>query len=98
MENYAASYYHRVSDTLEASGKASWSNKVSGAVALEVGAKLILDNTAFVKGRITNAGLAGVSYTQLLRPGVKVNIGAALDLNRLDENAHKVGLALTFEN
>ncbi|GAA5817101.1 hypothetical protein MFLAVUS_010641 [Mucor flavus] len=98
LENYAASYYHRVSDVLEASGKASWSNKVSSAVALEVGAKLILDNTAFVKGKITNAGVAGVSYTQLLRPGVKVNIGAAVDINRLNENAHKVGLALTFEN
>lgn len=98
MDNYAASYYHRVSETIEASGKASWTNKGTSAVALEVGAKLLLDNTAFMKAKITNVGVVGVSYTQLLRPGVKVNIGAAVDTGRLNENAHKVGLALTFEN
>lgn len=87
-----------MSENLEASGKASWSNKGVNAVALEVGAKLHLDSTAFVKGKITNVGVVGVSYTQLLRPGVKVNIGAAVDTSRLHENAHRLGLALTFEN
>lgn len=98
LDQYAASYYHRVSENLEASGKASWTNKGVNAVALEVGAKLHLDPTAFVKGKITNLGVVGVSYTQLLRPGVKVNIGAAVDTSRLNENAHRLGLALTFEN
>lgn len=98
LNNYSASYYHRVSHTLEASGKANWSNKGSNLVALEVGAKLHLDPTAFVKGKITNNGVVGASYTQIVRPGVKVNIGAAVDTSRLNENAHKVGVALTFEN
>jgi voltage-dependent anion channel protein 2 len=83
---------------LETSGKVNWSNKGTHAVALEVGAKLRLDNTAFVKGKITNVGLLHCSYTQLIRPGVKINIGAAVDTSRLDENAHKMGIALTFEN
>jgi voltage-dependent anion channel protein 2 len=98
LSHYTASYYHRVSESLEASGKASWSDKGTHNVALEVGAKLKLDSTAFVKGKITNIGLVGVSYTQLVRPGVKANIGAAIDTSRLNENAHKVGVALTFEN
>lgn len=95
---YTASYYHRVNSNLEASGKAAWSTQKENAVALEVGAKLFLDNSAFVKGKINNAGIVGVSYTQMLRPGVKVNIGAAVDSSRLNENAHKLGLAFTFNN
>lgn len=98
MSHYTASYYHRVSDTLEASGKASWSDKGAHAVTLEVGAKLKLDSTCFAKGKITNSGLLGVSYTQQLRPGVKINMGAQFDTKHLNENAHKVGVALTFEN
>ncbi|GAN09528.1 voltage-dependent ion-selective channel [Mucor ambiguus] len=99
MSQYTASYYHRVNPDLEASGKAIWSNKASiNGVALEVGAKLRLDSTSFVKGKITNSGVVGASFTQLVRPGVKINIGAAVDTNRLNENAHKLGVALTFEN
>lgn len=61
LSNYAASYYHRVNSDLEASGKASWDSKGSNAVALEVGAKLKLDATAFVKAKISNAGVLGLA-------------------------------------
>ncbi|KAG0165248.1 Mitochondrial porin [Apophysomyces sp. BC1034] len=98
LSSFAASYYHRVNSDLEASGKASWNTKGSNAVALEVGAKLKLDSSAFVKGKISNSGVLGVAYTQALRPGVKVNLGASIDTSRLNENAHKLGLSFTFEN
>ncbi|KAI8146526.1 eukaryotic porin/Tom40 [Fennellomyces sp. T-0311] len=98
LNNYAASYYHRVNSDLEASGKASWDASGSNAVALEVGAKLKLDSSAFVKGKISNSGVLGVAYTQALRPGVKVNLGASIDTTRLNENAHKLGLSFTLEN
>lgn len=39
-----------------------------------------------------------ISYTQALRPGVKVNLGASVDTTRLNENAHKLGLSFTLEN
>ncbi|OBZ89683.1 Mitochondrial outer membrane protein porin [Choanephora cucurbitarum] len=96
--DYAASYYHRISSELEASGKATWRNKDGmNAVALEVGFKRQLDPTASIKGKITNTGLVSASYTQLIRQGVKVNVGAFVDSTRLDQNVHKLGLALTFE-
>ncbi|KAI8093611.1 eukaryotic porin/Tom40 [Halteromyces radiatus] len=98
LNTFAASYYHRVTSDLEASGKAAWDSKGTNAVALEVGAKLKLDSSAFVKGKISNSGVLGVAYTQSLRPGVKVNLGAAIDTTRLNENAHKVGVSFTLEN
>ncbi|KAI8381543.1 eukaryotic porin/Tom40 [Radiomyces spectabilis] len=98
LSHYAASYYHRVNSDLEASGKAAWDSNGSNAVALEVGAKLQLDPSAFVKGKISNSGVLGVAYTQALRPGVKINLGASIDTTRLNENAHKLGLSFTLEN
>ncbi|KAI8978374.1 eukaryotic porin/Tom40 [Pilobolus umbonatus] len=98
LNNYAASYYHRVSQDIEASGKAAWDSKGSNAVALEVGAKFILDPSTFVKAKISNSGVLGLAYTQDLRPGVKINFGASIDTGRLNENAHKLGLSLTLGN
>ncbi|KAI8991405.1 eukaryotic porin/Tom40 [Mycotypha africana] len=98
MSQFAVSYYHRVNGDLEASGKAVWSKTTMNGVALEVGARMRLDKTSFIKGKVTNSGIVGASYTQQVRPGVKINFGAAIDTNRLNENGHKVGMALTFEN
>lgn len=95
---YAASYYHRVNEVLEASGKAAWDSKGSNAIGLEVGAKYKMDSTTFVKAKISNSGVLGLAYSQDLRPGVKINFGASIDTGRLNENAHKLGLSLTLGN
>ncbi|CAO3671132.1 unnamed protein product [Umbelopsis vinacea] len=98
LSHFAASYYHRVNSDIEASGKAAWDSKGTNPVALEVGAKLQLDATAFVKAKISNTGVVGLGYTQTLRPGVKASVGASVDTSKLNENAHKLGFAFTIEN
>ncbi|KAM0790318.1 hypothetical protein ACM66B_003204 [Microbotryomycetes sp. NB124-2] len=104
---FSASYYHKVNKDVEAGAKAIWDSKstASSAVGLEVGTKAYLDNTAFVKAKINNAGVLVLGYTQALRPGVKASFGVALDTQKLSEvsaagtgvSAHKVGTSLTFE-
>ncbi|KAI9475887.1 MAG: eukaryotic porin/Tom40 [Benjaminiella poitrasii] len=106
FQRYSASYYHRVDERLEGSGKASWtSNKTTNGgrdmmskVELEIGAKYRLDPTSFIKGKITNAGVVGASYSQLIRPGAKINMGIAIDTTRWNESTPKLGIALTLEN
>ncbi len=71
-------------------------------VNLEVGTKTYLDNAAFVKAKINNAGILCLGYTQALRPGVKASFGLALDTVKLSDsqnsaNAHKLGASVTFE-
>ncbi|TIB72014.1 voltage-dependent ion-selective channel [Wallemia mellicola] len=101
---FAASYYHRVSRDVEAGAKAIYDTKVGPSnVNLEVGAKTYLDNAAFVKSKINNAGVLALGYTQALRPGVKASFGLALDTQRLNDtsagpSAHKIGAAFTFES
>ena len=59
LSTFAASYYHRVSPDVEAGAKAVYDTRASpkGNVALEVGAKMYLDNAAFVKAKINNTGI-----------------------------------------
>lgn len=98
---FAASYYHRVNPQVEAGAKATWDAKSGNAsgVSLEIAGKYKLDNSAFVKAKINNQGIAALAYNQLLRPGVTLGLGAAVDTNRLNESAvaHKVGLNFVFE-
>jgi voltage-dependent anion channel protein 2 len=54
---YTASYYHRVNPDIETSARATYDTKgPASQVNLEVGTKTYLDNAAFVKAKINNAG------------------------------------------
>lgn len=102
LSTFAASYYHKVSKDVEAGAKAVYDTKsTAGNVSLEVGAKTYLDNAAFVKAKINNAGVLSLGYTQALRPGVKASAGVSVDTTRLNEPtagqaAHKVGASIVF--
>ncbi|WOO85708.1 Mitochondrial outer membrane protein porin [Vanrija pseudolonga] len=104
LSTFSASYYHKVSKDVEAGAKAIYDTKsTTRGVALEVGAKAYLDNAAFVKAKINNAGVLVLGYTQALRPGVKAAFGLALDTTKLNDStastaAHKVGASFTFNS
>ncbi|KAG1152140.1 hypothetical protein G6F37_003382 [Rhizopus arrhizus] len=97
LSHFTASYYKRLDNRLETTGKVSWDKGVNG-VGIEIGVKKVLDETASVKGKIKNTGIVGISYTQLIQPKVKINLAAAIDTMRLNQNAHRIGFALMFEN
>jgi len=104
LKTFTASYYHRVSADVEAGAKAVYDSKSThGGVGLEVGAKAYLDQAAFVKAKINNAGVVALGYTQSLRPGVKASFGLALDTQKLNDvspagPSHKVGVSLVFDS
>jgi len=104
LNTFSASYYHRVNADVEAGAKAVYDSKSThGGVALEVGVKTYLDNAAFLKAKINNAGVIALGYTQALRPGVKASFGLALDTQKLNDvspvgPSHKVGLHLVFDS
>lgn len=95
---FAASYYHKVSSQVEASGKAVWDSKSSGQVGLEVASKFRHDPLSFTKAKINDRGIAAVSYNVLFRPGVTVGLGASFDTTKLDQANPKLGASFTFES
>ncbi|KAJ1503678.1 Mitochondrial porin [Coelomomyces lativittatus] len=90
------SYYHRVNDDVETGAKAVWDRKASANMVLEVGAKYTLDKDTSLKFKIDNSGKLGLGFTQVLKPSVKMSLGGIFDTSKLNENAHKVGMALSF--
>ncbi|KNE64382.1 hypothetical protein AMAG_09406 [Allomyces macrogynus ATCC 38327] len=97
LDTYAVAIYHKVAKHLETAARATWDRKAGAAVNMDVAAKYHLDGGAFAKVKFNNAGVLGLGYTQVLRPGVKVTVGGAFDTTRLSENVHKVGAAFVFE-
>ncbi|KTW31189.1 uncharacterized protein T551_01262 [Pneumocystis jirovecii RU7] len=96
---FSASYYHRVNSLTEVAGRMTWdTKKPSSMIALEVGTKHFLDKDVFVKAKINNDGIAGLSYTQTLYSGIKVGLGLSLDTQRLSEAAHKIGMSITIQS
>ncbi|ODV93835.1 hypothetical protein PACTADRAFT_51585 [Pachysolen tannophilus NRRL Y-2460] len=98
LQLFSAAYYHKVSPLVEVGGKATYDSKNTGAnpVSVELASKYHLDSTAFVKAKIADSGIASLAYSQVLRPGVTLGLGAAVDTLKLGESAHKLGLSLAF--
>lgn len=96
---FSGSYFHKISSSTELGAKATWdSNSAAGqGVGLEVGTKHQLDGSAFVKAKINSQAIASLAYSQSLRPGVRLGLGASFDTQKLNQSAHKLGASLTFE-
>lgn len=96
---FSGSYFHKVSPVTELGAKATWDSKSAAGqgVAIEVGTKHSLDGGAFVKAKINSQAIAAVSYSQVLRPGVRLGLGVSFDTQKLNQSAHKLGGSLTFE-
>ncbi|KAJ1648699.1 Mitochondrial porin [Coemansia erecta] len=95
---FQLAFYQRVTKNVEAGARAVYDYKnPEGGVSAELATKYILDNDAYVKAKVDNAGRLGLSFTQLMRPGVKLSLAGLFDTARLQENTHKLGAALTFE-
>jgi len=104
FNTFSASYYHRVNRDVEAGAKAVYDSKSThGGVVLEVGSKTRLDDCAFIKAKINNAGVIGLGYTQTLRAGIKASFALALDTQKLNDSApigpaHKFGVHFVFDS
>ncbi|KAG9298213.1 hypothetical protein G9A89_002701 [Geosiphon pyriformis] len=98
LNNYTASAYHRVQANTEVGVKLYYDAANKTNVTLEAGGKYSVDRDTFIKAKFDNLGRVGLSYTQNLRPGVKISLGGIVDTSRLNENAHRFGITLNLES
>ncbi|KAK6456241.1 Porin/voltage-dependent anion-selective channel protein [Scheffersomyces xylosifermentans] len=93
---FTAAYFHKISPLVEVGAKTTWDSVKSSSVNVEFATKYALDKSAFVKAKIADSGLTAVSYSQVLRPGVTLGLGASFDALKLAEPVHKLGFSLSF--
>ncbi|OZJ02746.1 hypothetical protein BZG36_04668 [Bifiguratus adelaidae] len=94
---FSVSFFHRLDKDTEAGGRVLYDSKAD-QMALEVGAKYRVSPDAILKAKVNNLGVLALGFTQLLRPGVKINLGSMIDTARIGEVGPKMGLSFTFEN
>ena len=93
---FSAAYFHKVSPLVEVGAKTTWDSVKSSSVNVEFATKYSLDKSAFVKAKIADSGLTALAYSQELRPGVRLGLGASFDALKLAEPVHKLGFSLSF--
>jgi hypothetical protein len=87
-----------VNSDVEAGARAVWNKALPDSnVNIEVGTKVVLDKSSFLKAKVDNQGRLGLGFTHVLRTGVKLAFGGLFDTTRLSADVHKVGFQLTFE-
>jgi len=87
--------YHVPNSSVAAGLKFSWNQ--SNATNFELAGKYALDSKSFVKAKVNKALNLGLSYTQLLNPGVTLTLSALVKGGDLQGDSHQLGLTLTLE-
>ncbi|CAF3394020.1 unnamed protein product [Rotaria sp. Silwood1] len=90
------SVYQRVNDRLETGVQLAWtagSNQTRFALA----SKYQLDSQTVVGAKVNNICQVGLSFQQLLRPGVKLTLSALFEARNLNAGGHKVGFGLELD-
>lgn len=95
LRSFQAAYFQRFTDQIEVAYKATWNGKLPN-LGMEVGAKYYLLGGGFLKAKLDNVGRLGLAFATELRSGVQLILGASIDTAKLEENAHKFGLQLSY--
>jgi len=87
------SIYQKVNSQLGLGVSLSWSS-VNNATRFALASKYQLDKYAFIQAKVNNLSQIGLSYTQELRPGVKLVVSGLVDGKNINGGGHKLGLGL----
>jgi len=87
------SVYQKVNDQLGMGVSLSWSS-VNNATRFALASKYQLDKYATVQAKVNNLSQIGLSYSQEMRPGVKLVLSSLVDGKNINGGGHKLGLGL----
>ncbi|CAF1484981.1 unnamed protein product, partial [Didymodactylos carnosus] len=90
------SVYQRINDRLETGLQLAWTS-TSNQPRFALASKYQLDTQTVVAAKINNICQVGLSFQQILRPGVKLTLSALFEAKNLNAGGHKVGLGLDID-
>lgn len=95
--DYSGSIYQKVNDQLQTAVSFSWA-KDSPSLSFGIGAKYAIDKDCSIAAKINQASAIGLSYSQIIRAGVKLTLSTLVDAKNFDAGGHQVGLGLDFDH
>ena len=96
IQDLHTSVHHKVNNKTEV-GLTTGYNVQTSSVSLGLASKYTLDDGAVLKTKVNHMGQVGVSYSQIIRDGVKLTLSTLVDGRNINAGGHKLGVALDFE-
>jgi hypothetical protein len=98
FKDFEVGVYNRVDSNLEVGFQTNFQQAADGANSLlNFGAKYDLDSTSSLKAKVDTKGGIGLSYTQELRKGVKLNLSSLINAANLSAGGHNYGFGLEVD-
>lgn len=92
----SASFFQNVNRHLQVGAKATVQSKATPSMNIEFVTKYLPDSTSQVKAKITDSGLATLSYKQNLKKDISLGMGMSFNALELADPVHKFGWSLSF--
>lgn len=95
-DSLSASVHHKCSDKLKAAVNLAVSKSKEGNMSnnFNLGLHYDLDSSAYLKAKVDNNALIGLSFTQAVSPKVKFGLSMLLDGHNMNADTQKVGVSL----
>jgi len=89
--------YQRLNNKLETGVQLAWTTGTN-QTRFALASKYQLDGQTAIGVKVNNICQLGLSFQQLLRPGVKLTLSGLFEARNLNAGGHKVGLGLEIES
>lgn len=96
--DFQGSISHKVNSALETAVSFAWNKDSPTAPSFIIGAKYNIEKDTSISAKINQASALGLSFSQVLRPGVKLTLSSLIDVKNFDAGGHLVGLSLNFDS
>jgi len=93
---FGGSVYQRLNDRLETGVQLAWATG-SNQPRFALASKYQLDPQTAVGVKVNNICQIGLSFQQILRPGIKLILSGLFEARNLNAGGHKVGLGLEID-
>jgi len=91
------SVYQRLNNQLETGVQLAWTTGTN-QTRFALASKYQLDSQTAIGVKVNNICQLGLSFQQILRPGVKLTLSGLFEARNLNAGGHKVGLGLEIES
>lgn len=89
---FGGGIYHKVRPGLETG--VSVNTSAAGNTDFGIGCKYDLGSDASIRAKVDNSSKVGLSYQQVLRPGITMTASVLMDATKLNQPGHKFGMSL----
>jgi len=96
FKTFVLGYFHNVNASTSVGASSTWGFG-DKALLIQFGGSYKADKDTTLKARVDSSGRVGLGFSQKIRPDTKATFGLLVDSRNLDQNAHKLGFALSFE-